>query len=80
MFSQTDLWSSEPRYPVSGAKPPLASSSKSEAWRAVSVSARAVSALPIDAALGPVGSGPAAGSGVGSRAGRMVQGVHPIEG
>ena len=42
MSSQTDRQSSEPMNPVSGAKPPLASNSKSEAWRAVSVSARAV--------------------------------------
>ena len=62
MSSQTELQSAEPMKPVSGAKPPFASSSKSEAWRAVSCSASAVSALPIDSALGPVGSGPAAGA------------------
>ena len=66
--------------PVSGAKPPFPSSSKSEAWRAVSCSARAVSALPIDAALGSVGSGPAAGSLAGAVGAAVVQGMHPIDG
>ena len=37
MSSHTDFQSAEPMKPSSGAKPPFASSSKSEAWRAVSV-------------------------------------------
>ena len=64
MFSQTERQSSEPMKPSSGAKPPFASSSKSDAWRELSSSARAVSALPIDAALRAIGSCPAAGAGV----------------
>ena len=40
MSSQTDFQSAEPMKPVSGAKPPFASSSKSEAWRELSCSAR----------------------------------------
>src|SRR5262245_30802643 len=62
MSSQTERQSPAPIKPSSGAKPPFASSSKSEAWRALRVSARAVSGLPINAALAPVGSGPAAGT------------------
>ena len=100
MSLQTDSQSAEPMKPVSGAKPPFPISSKSDAWRALSCSARVAgadvsgtffdspdsclfqpgegsdsalnleragqelaalaSALPVDAALGAVGPGPAA--------------------
>src|SRR5947207_7976470 len=55
--------------PRSGANPSFASSSKSEAWRAESVSARPVSVLPIQAALRPVAAGPASGTRVVARGG-----------
>src|SRR2546426_6190692 len=70
ILSHTEAQSSEPRKPPSGAKPPFASSSKSEAWRALSASFRFVDALAapwplaIYSALRPIGPGPAAGPGV----------------